>query len=148
MSAKDLEQRGEGDGYILVDLDRTLAFYDSWEVNGEAIGEPVPAMAERVTRWIRAGRDVRIFTARASRTGTPGLVEREKIEAWCVEHLGKALPIQNWKDFHCIAIWDDLAISIEPNSGWRRTSDLGALDPLTELEEWELMGYDVEAFET
>lgn len=29
-------------------------------------GDPIPAMLERVKQWIAEGRDVRIFTARAS----------------------------------------------------------------------------------
>lgn len=144
MSQKDLDLRGEGDGYILVDLDRTLAFYDGWDKQGNEIGAPIPAMQERVTRWLHAGRDVRLFTARASRSGDALRVELDNIEGWCMEHFGVALPVQNWKDFKCIAIWDDLAVSVEANTGWRRTTDLEALDPLETEEEWELMGYSEE----
>lgn len=135
MSALDLKQRGEGDGYILVDLDRTLARYNSWLDNGENIGPPIPAMQVRVIRWLQLGKDVRIFTARASRYD---VVERRKIRDWCKTHLGAELPIQNWKDFNCVAIWDDLAIGVEANTGWRRTHDVGD-DPLDMDQELELV---------
>lgn len=141
MSRADLEARGEGEGYILVDLDRTLAYYDGWDKQGENIGVPVPAMKERVVRWLHAGRDIRIFTARASRSGVALRVELDKIEGWCMAHFGRVLPVQNWKDFECTAIWDDLAISVDANCGWRRTADLDNDDPLDTEEEWELIGY-------
>lgn len=136
MSAEDLKERNEGPGYILVDLDRTLAKYVSWSVNGKNIGEPIPAMVERVVRWLHMGVDVRIFTARASRNDP---AEIGRIEAWCERHVGKKLPVQNWKDFHCIAIWDDLAISVEPNTGWRSTIDPNESDPLSHDEEYDLL---------
>lgn len=136
MSEVDLKERNEGPGYILVDLDRTLATYTSWSINGATIGEPIPAMVERVRRWLHMGVDVRIFTARASRNDP---AETTKIEAWCERHIGKKLTIQNWKDFHCIAIWDDLAITVEPNTGWRATIDPCMGDPISHNEEYELI---------
>lgn len=129
MSKIDLKQRNEGEGYILVDLDRTLARYNSWMDDGEKIGPPIPAMQERVVRWLHAGREVRLFTARASRYVPE---ERAKITAWCKEHLGQELVIQNWKDFKCVAIWDDLAVGVESNTGYRLTQDVE--DPLP----WDL----------
>src|SRR5207344_2652938 len=54
------------EGWIGVDLDGTLAYYDQWR-GPEHIGEPVPAMLERVQRWLAEGKDVRIFTARVER---------------------------------------------------------------------------------
>lgn len=50
-------------GWIGVDLDGTLATYDGW-VSADHVGEPVPAMVERVQQWLAEGREVRIFTAR------------------------------------------------------------------------------------
>lgn len=146
MSILDLEQKGEGRGYILVDLDRTLAAYTTWNDQGQEVGEPIPAMVERVQRWLHAGEDVRIFTARASATGPDLAIQKEKIDNWCIEQFGVCLPVQNWKDFNCIAIWDDLAISVTPNLGWRRTADLESMDPLSSEEEWELVGYPPEAY--
>jgi hypothetical protein len=50
-------------GWIGVDLDGCLAKYDKW-VSIDHIGEPITPMVERVKRWLREGREVRIFTAR------------------------------------------------------------------------------------
>ena len=102
-------------GWIGVDLDGTLAHYEGW-VGVTHIGDPVPAMVERVLRWIEQGRDVRIFTARVSRP------EQEKearrlIEAWCREHIGCVLPITNVKDTKMIELWDDRAVQVVPNTG-------------------------------
>lgn len=142
MSSKDLSQRNEAHiGYILVDLDRTLAHYSSWNENGEEIGPPVPAMVERVIRWRKMGHDIRIFTARA---GVPHRSsDLDKIRAWCKEHLGFELPIQNWKDFGCVAIWDDLAVGVEGNTGLRLAVD-AEHEVLTNEEEAELIEHSVE----
>ncbi len=138
MSMKDLKQRGEERGaYILVDWDRTLVQYESWEKNQNAFGEPIPAMVERIQRWLHTGREVRIFTARVSHED-PALVakEKERIQETCKRIFGRPLEVQNWKCFRCVAIWDDLAISVEPNTGWRMTSMIEeGLDPLSKNEE-------------
>ena len=55
-------------GWIGVDLDGTLAYYDQWR-GALHIGEPIPVMLERVKRWLDEGKDVRIFTARVNREG-------------------------------------------------------------------------------
>lgn len=98
-------------GWIGVDLDGTLAFYDGWK-GGDHIGPPVPAMLERVKQWLADGVEVKIFTARASE---PALVA--PIEAWCERHLGQRLPVTNIKDFRMIALYDDRAIQVKFNTG-------------------------------
>ena len=103
------------DGWIGVDLDGTLARYDGW-VGVTYIGDPVPAMRDRVIRWLEQGVDVRIFTARVSRR------EQEKdargaIEAWCQEHIGQVLPITNVKDTKMVELWDDRAVQVIANTG-------------------------------
>ena len=40
-------------GWIGVDLDGTLAKYSTWN-NGQ-IGDPIPAMVERVKKWLLLG---------------------------------------------------------------------------------------------
>lgn len=113
-------------GWIGVDLDGTLAVYDGW--HGEThIGAPVPRMVERVKRWLAEGREVRIFTARASTL--PALPEENRdystsaavtaIEAWCLEHLGVVLPVTCKKDYLMTELWDDRAVQIVPNTGLR-----------------------------
>lgn len=123
------EQRIHSHGWIGVDLDGTLAFYDGWK-GPEHIGEPIPSMLARVTRWLSEGKDVRIFTARVD-GGTVALsmgdpagehvrdVAKVKgyIERWCQEHLGQILPITCQKDYGMIELWDDRCIQVIPNTG-------------------------------
>lgn len=98
-------------GYIAVDLDGTLAVYDGM---GKPIGEPVPAMAFRVRKWLSEGKTVKIFTARAA---APELIP--EVEDWSLKHFGVILPVTNEKDFGMIELWDDRAIQIEFNTGRR-----------------------------
>lgn len=99
--------------WIGVDLDGTLAVYDKWQ-GEDHIGEPVPAMIERVKRWLEAGEDVRIFTARVS---VPSPAVEAAIRRWSRKHIGRALPVTCTKDFECKEIWDDRAVQIEKNTG-------------------------------
>lgn len=112
-------------GWIGVDLDGTLAHYDGWK-GIEHIGAPIPLMVERVKKWLSEGKEVRIFTARVTRTD---LMTREEIiqraniirsiQSWCLEHIGLALPVTNVKDFGMVELWDDRAIQVVPNTGER-----------------------------
>ena len=108
------EELDEAKGWIGVDLDATLAEYHGYPGAG-IIGEPVPAMVERVKRWLAAGKDVRIFTARVS--GEDVEKERAAIKAWCREHLGKELPVTNVKDADMVVLYDDRAVRVEKNTG-------------------------------
>ncbi len=116
-------------GWIGVDLDGTLAEYHGWT---GGIGAPVPRMVERVKSWLANGEDVRIVTARVSpfggRSSESGeeaanvafLLDQERqIRAWCLEHLGTALPVTYAKDFAMFELWDDRAIQVIPNTGDR-----------------------------
>lgn len=100
-------------GWIGVDLDGTLAEYGGWQ-GPEHIGTPVPRMANRVRAWLEAGRDVRIFTARAS---VPEQIP--PIEAWCMRHFGRALPVTDRKDFGMVELWDDRCVQVIANTGLR-----------------------------
>lgn len=115
-------------GWIGVDLDGTLAHYDGWK--GEKyIGEPVPAMVERVKKWLADGVKVKIFTARVCITGGFSEVSQKQanvdfaaeqtklIKAWCLENIGKELEVTCVKDFACIEIWDDRAVQVILNKG-------------------------------
>jgi hypothetical protein len=120
-----------GKGWIGVDLDGTLAKYDEWR-GVEHVGEPIAPMVERVKRWLAAGLDVRIFTARVD-GGTVALsmgnpageahrdIEKVKshIHAWCEMHIGQRLEITCTKDYGMIELWDDRAVQVEPNTGRR-----------------------------
>lgn len=112
-------------GWIGVDLDGTLAVYDRWR-GFKHIGEPVPAMVDRVKGWLAEGREVRIFTARvspeavaASETALGSVVA--VIEAWCLEHIGRILPVTHQKDMHMVQLWDDRCVSVEANTGRDRS---------------------------
>lgn len=104
-------------GWIGVDLDGTLAFYEGW--NGpDHIGEPIPEMLNRVKGWLEAGVEVRIFTARAS---IPEQIP--PIHVWCEKHIGVILQVTNVKDFGMVELWDDRAVRVIANKGCRCCED-------------------------
>lgn len=113
-------------GWIGVDLDGTLAYYDEWR-GLTHIGEPIPAMLRRVQLWIDNDIEVRIVTARVSieqsdRPTYATAVEeafhaRRAIENWCLKHLGKSLAVTCQKDFNMVELWDDRAVQVEKNTG-------------------------------
>jgi len=111
--------------WIGVDLDGTLAKYRGWK-GATHIGTPIPSMVSRVKRWLREGKVVKIFTARAA--GDDGTARRA-IEKWCKTHIGKALPITCVKDKNCVRIWDDRAVGVKSNKG--RQVKLEYADKLT-----------------
>jgi hypothetical protein len=109
--------RAQGDGWIGVDLDGTLAFYDGWR-GLEYIGAPIWPMMFRVFEWVCEGRTVKIFTARAS---DPEQVKY--VRKW-LEAVGlSTLEITNVKDFKMIELWDDRCVQVEPNTGRRIGND-------------------------
>ena len=104
-------------GWIGVDLDGTLAHYDKWR--GEThVGEPVVPMVDRVRRWLAAGHEVRIFTARVSE---PNERDRAKIteciQAWAERHIGARLAVTCVKDYAMSELFDDRAVQVEANTG-------------------------------
>lgn len=111
-------------GWIGIDLDGTLASYASrqWPV----IGEPVPAMLALVKDLLDQGREVRIFTARVGHLFTNGATREEYddaeeqktlVQAWCLKHLGRVLPVTAVKDYNMDLIYDDRAVTVEKNTG-------------------------------
>lgn len=98
--------------WIGVDLDGTLAKYEAGKFNPNEVGDPVPEMVERVKKWLRQGKEVRIFTARACE---PELIP--PIKAWCKIHLGTELPVTNVKDWAMMELWDDRAVQVRMNKG-------------------------------
>lgn len=116
-------------GWIGVDLDGTLAYYDTWR-GPDHIGAPIVPMLKRVQTWISEGKDVRIFTARvdggevAAGEGHPDAERmrnvaqvRKYIEDWCLQHVGRVLPVTCRKDYGMIELWDDRAVQVIPNTG-------------------------------
>lgn len=111
------------EGWVAVDLDGTLAkTTDSYDP--ALIGEPVPAMLERVKKWLKDGKDVRIFTARVSHDNSAARIKESvtsygAIQKWLLKHLGQTLPITCVKAPEMIEMWDDRCVAVEADTGRR-----------------------------
>lgn len=103
-------------GWIGVDLDGTLAHYDTWR-GIEHIGFAIPAMRRRVFEWLAEGREVRIFTARVAGPPEAAALAREHITSWLLSVGLPSLAITNIKDFDMVELWDDRAVQVVPNTG-------------------------------
>jgi hypothetical protein len=103
-------------GWIGVDLDGTLARYDGWK-GIEHVGEPIPAMLNRVKKWLAEGREVKIFTARMACEGDTRREVIQAIHDWCVRNGLPKLQITNVKDFAMIELYDDRCVQVEMNTG-------------------------------
>jgi len=101
-------------GWIGVDLDGTLAVYDTWK-GMDHIGDAVPAMLLRVRKWLANGRRVKIYTARVSGPDFDVSV----IHRWLARYDLPPLEVTNVKDFKMIECWDDRSVQVEPNTGRR-----------------------------
>lgn len=110
-----MSDRRKHSGWIGVDLDGTLALHDKWQ-GVQHIGEPIPAMVERVRGWLAEGREVRILTARVSHPEDADAA-RGHVEEWCIRHLGQRLPVTCIKDWEMHVLYDDRAIQVEKNTG-------------------------------
>jgi len=118
MDAIKRERINNKEGWIGVDLDGTLAHFPEGEYDTYKIGRPIPAMVERVKKWIEDGREVKIFTARAEDHGYDRILLRGAINSWLVNVAGlPPLNITNEKDKYCIEIWDDRAVQVKFNEG-------------------------------
>jgi hypothetical protein len=104
-------------GWIGIDLDGTLAFYDRWR--GPQIGDPIPKMVDFVKGLLAQGDDVKIMTARvcSKHPFAVRLQARLAIEVWCEEHLGRILPVTSEKDQQMVCLYDDRCVQVVPNSG-------------------------------
>jgi hypothetical protein len=113
-----------------VDLDRTLAYFDEWK-GATNIGEPIPAMLQKVKEWLAKGDKVTIFTARISpdsRYTKLADVEgaTKAVKAWCVKHLGQELDVTCQKTMFDV-VYDDRAEHIDINTGLTREERLSRL---------------------
>ena len=118
-----------GDGWIGVDLDGTLAFYDGWK-GADHIGEPIEKMLARVVTWVADGKRVKILTARVYPGKSDCDLCRRVIEKWIAKHVYSCLPelpagiqynipITHEKDHKMIELWDDRCVQVIPNTGER-----------------------------
>lgn len=127
-------------GWIGVDFDGTVARYDGW-VDAEHCGAPLQPMVDRIKAWLKAGQEVRIFTARVYPiteviTAYPALNfvplpyrdelpyryrdavrAAHAIQHWCDLHIGARLPITCVKDYAMTHLYDDRAVQVERNTG-------------------------------
>lgn len=112
-------------GWIGVDWDRTMVEYHTNPQGYNALdhGDFLWPMVNRVKNWLAEGREVRIFTARVS--GFDDTEEsREKLAAVVDSIHAKLaevdipkLDVTCIKDYKCDQIWDDIAVSMRPNTG-------------------------------
>lgn len=100
-------------GWIAVDFDGTLAYYD---VYSDVLGEPIAPMVDRVKKWLGEGKLVKIFTARVADEDGRELVIAN-LETWSLKHLGQVIPITCQKDQHMVELWDDRAVQVIRNTG-------------------------------
>lgn len=99
------------------DLDKTTATLDDWQ-GLFYIGDPIPAMIDRIKQTLASGRKAKIFTARVSYSDERiNAAVRKVIQAWCVEHIGQALEVTNIKDMGMRNLYDDRAFHVIPNTG-------------------------------
>lgn len=96
-------------GTYYVDLDGTLAHYTGWK-SPEDIGEPIPAMMERVKAWLMDGKPVKIFTARFPE-------HHGYVREWLFRNGLGGIPVTNVKGIDACEFWDDLAVPVERNTG-------------------------------
>jgi hypothetical protein len=106
-----LLEADDADDCIAVDLDGTLAKYTGWK-GATKIGEPIPAMVNRVRRWVGHGKKVKIFTARADDERSVNAIKK-----WLKANELPDLEITNLKDQHMTCFYDDRAVSVEKNTG-------------------------------
>lgn len=121
--------------WIGVDLDGTLAHYDTWKA-WDDIGEPILLMLDRVKRWVADGKDVRIFTARGAwlfdickHTGVTFTREMvsSNIQDWLERQGLPRLKVTNRKDYRMVELWDDRAIQVIPNTGRTIADELASV---------------------
>ena len=99
---------------IAVDLDGTLAHYDTWR-GIDHIGEPISLMVSRVKRWIEEGHEVVIFTARIDSPQDSYAVAR--IEKWLEAAGLPRLKVTNVKERDFNVFYDDRCVQVHPNTG-------------------------------
>lgn len=97
-------------GAIAVDLDKTLATYEDGDAAEDPtkIGAPIQSTVDHVKQLLKDGKDVWVFSARAT---SPEVVDA--IKAWTKEHIGQELPVTNIKHPTFAQFIDDRAVTPE-----------------------------------
>jgi hypothetical protein len=129
---KDSPHTHSHDNWIGVDFDGTIAYTIHNRTSPYELGEPIPAMVNRVKDWIAKGYTVKLLTARMnlkSSTGAERDIEkmRQLLEDWCVEHIGVKLECTNSKDGWMETLWDDRAVQVTKDTGMPISFELSEL---------------------
>lgn len=109
--------------WIGFDLDGTLCKYTSGDSSNFRIGEPILPMCNMLQRYLDEGWRIKIVTARAGPHGSfKGSEERREktivaVKEWTKKMFGKELEVTCCKDYAMVALFDDLAVSVEANTG-------------------------------
>ena len=98
-------------GWIGVDLDGTLAYYDE-RSSIEAVGTAIPDMLALVKKMINNDIRVKIFTARATDPEQLPLIRK-----WLKTNGLPELEITNIKDYYMQKLYDDRCVQVERNTG-------------------------------
>ena len=101
--------------WIGVDLDGTLAFYESGQ-GVKYVGMVIEPMKARVLNWLRSGKTVKIFTARVSMEKDAD-VQRTMIQDWLEANGMPRLEVTCIKDTLMSELWDDRAVGVIKNVG-------------------------------
>jgi len=107
-------------GWIGVDLDGTLAKYETW-CGPTVIGDPVPRMVARVKKMLADGWVVKIVTARVSPVkAEEAELSRQAVKAWFRVHVADIdVEVTHEKDYGMVVLWDDRCVQVLPNTGIR-----------------------------
>lgn len=109
--------------WIGVDFDGTLAFDPPDRKDPYTLGQPIPAMVNRVRDWICKGYTVKILTARMNKfshtSPKPRNLEymRMVLRDWTEIHIGRALEATCEKDGMMEVLWDDRAVRVVRDTG-------------------------------
>lgn len=103
---------------VAFDFDKSLAFHEA-DHPADWTGEPILPMVVTLFSCLGAGYDVVIHTARVNPENPDASIAEAAIKAWCVKYLGREFPVTCMKSRRMIAFFDDKAIAVIPNTGYR-----------------------------
>lgn len=109
--------------WIGFDLDGTLVKYTSGDSSHCRIGEPIQPMCDLLKKYLDDGWRIKIMTARVGPHGDHPKAEEQRlgsikaVQDWTERTFGKRLEVTCCKDFLMVALFDDLAVQVEGNTG-------------------------------
>lgn len=97
---------------IAVDLDGTWAKHVPGDFDPRVIGKPIPEMTAKIRRWLREGKRVVVFTARAAKKSNI-----PHVKSWMLEHDLPELEVTNEKTPDMVRFYDDRARHVKKDTG-------------------------------